>query len=516
MADKVREFKTPEDIEAYLGGDVDTAVKAIGELNKLWNEQQTALDEIKDPDGAKGVKAIAKGMQAINKRMDELSRQRVPVMSENGKRRITRMDVAVHGGIKALHMAPTPVERNVSGGGFKVCDDPTAEFQENADVLYFMRTSQKMDREEVKASAFYNEIYKPSLQRTYEIHKEAFDTADAGAGLEWIPTQFSPRVEEKIRLSLRVLANIPVVNMPRSTFTLPVHINDLAVFTFTEQTASPTTISLAPSNGLVDALGTINFTAKVTFTGRGIGSVATFSNFVEEDAISSIRDAVNNNLPIAIANGLENCAQNGDRTATHQDNDIAAVTAHVAKAFPGFRYYAINTATGAKKDASGQKINTSANWRDYVMVSKGLMGKYGTSGQPLILIVSPGGFNSLLSVEDFATAASLAGGSGTNTLGDFRFRPYGIEVVTSEFCKDNLAATGVNTSGGPNTFSSMTIVNTNAWRLGAQRNTTITPIKEMLVAYDQQAVAVTWRGDMQPLYAQSTDAHVGYVYDVAL
>lgn len=491
--------------------------KVLDDFNKRIADSEARIAELKDADGPGAHEKLEKELKALQEQANEIARKRIPVeREEDGKRvRVSPRELRSLG-VKALHNARTVCQRNFGKTGAETFSEPegdVAEWQEASDILLTAKTVSGWSEAQARKSSIFEDLYRPAYEKVAARFKETFDTAGSGLGSEWVGAEYSSRLFEKTRLMLRVLDGIEVIQMPRSPYVYPVQLADLKVFSFSQQTTSPTT--LTGVGAMTDMTASQTITGNVTFTGRGIGGIVFMTKFAEEDSYVPLRAFLNQNAPQGLANGLEHWAINGDSTATHQDADINAITGDVAKLSIGFRK-AARTFT-ADVDAQGNKINTSANWRSYVMQAKGLMGKYGVPGQPLKLIVSPQGYNQLLSVEDFSTAASLAGGSGTNVAGDFRFRPYGMEVVASEFMKENLANTGVNAGLGADNFTGMVIVNLNAWKLGVLRNVTVQLLSEQFAQWDMNALLLTWRGDFQSPYGVTGSVnHTGYIYDIGL
>lgn len=482
---------------------VEKLDRFVKDANARLEEHEQKLAQLGDADG-EGRKALEAQIKELARQMDEAQRRRLPVTVGEFKTPVSKREF-VKLGVKAIHDAKTPVEK--TGTTFKDPDGSVAEFQDAADALYAYRGITRCDREQLRESPIYKELYRPALERVLAQHKDSFDTADVGQGAEWIPNEFSSRLAEKVRLNERVAGLFPQIAMTRSPFNEPVQMGKMKAYYFTEQTA---TIPVQGSTEkLGDAVGSTTITGKVTYTGRAIGAVAYWSKFEEEDAIVSMPAFCNSEIAKAVADAIEYCDINGDRTATHQDADIEALGAtDAATAWYGLRYHAL--ASTAKKDAGGNKLDTSANLRDYFNGCRALMGVYGINPSDLAFIVSMNLYNQLLGIDWFATIANF--GAGATIVNGSLGNLYGMPVIVSEYMKQDLAATGVNTAGGPNSYTGGLIVNRGTWKHAVVRNMTITPLRETLVLHDSAGVAVTWRGDFQPIFGSTTD--VGYIYDI--
>lgn len=480
--------------------------RVLGDLNKHINDVDQKLGAVGDADSR--ISEVCRDIKSVNDRIDEIARKRVPIATEEHKNGINVDEFRTHG-VELLHKAATPVQRKASYQWDK-SDGPIAEFQDAADDLYLIKTLLKLDPDDLKKSKYYRETFVPKMQRAIKT-VGAFDDSDSSLGSSyWVPTGFSARLLEKVRLELAVAKLFEEFPMPRSPFMFPVWLSDLTAYNFAENTASTgqTAITGTP-------LTTNQVMGRVTFTGKGIGTHAITSKFFEEDSIVPVLPFLQRAIVQAIRNGIEDCIINGDTTATHQDYDTEQLTLPAAVTWDGLRDHAIANTTNACVDAGGAMINTTANFVDHVLAARGLMGKYGVLPQNLGFIVSPAVHNQMLGIEAFATAASLAGGTGTNVQGTFGFNPFGMQMVVSEWMRQDMAATGVNTTGGPNTFTGCLLVHKGSWILGTLRNMTIQVLRETLALYDQDDVLVTWRGDFEHIYA-STAVDTAYVYDIGL
>jgi hypothetical protein len=485
---------------------VEKLDKFVKDANARLEEHEQKLTALGDSDG-EGRKALESQIKEMRGLVEESLRRHLPVAHEDGKTLIRPEDFKKLG-IEAMHKAPTPVQRKESYH-YAPSDEPLASFQDAADDLLMIKTLLHLDNEQVRTTKFYREEFVPKLQRAVKA-VGAFDTADSTLGSStWVPTGFSSRLIEKVRLELSVAALFEEFAMPRSPFMFPVWLTDLIAYKFAENTAvsGQTAITGTP-------VSTATPLGKVTFTGKGIGTHAITSKFFEEDSIVPVLPFLQRAIVQAIRNGIENCIINGDTTSTHQDYDTEQVATDVCRSWIGLRKHCIALGT-TKVDASGATLDSTAEFVAYVLKGRGLMGTYGVNPQNVALIVSPNIFNQMLGIEAFATAASLSPGTGTNVQGQFGFTPFGMQLVVSEFMRSDMAATGVNTTGGPNTFTGAIVVNKNSWILGTLRNMTVQVCRETLALYDQDDVLVTWRGDFETPYGTSA-LHTAYVYDVGL
>ena len=99
------------------------------------------------------------------------------------------------------------------------------------------------------------------------------------------------------------------------------------------------------------------------------------------------------------------------------------------------------------------------------------------------------GMTEVVMVDKFGPAATIVRGQ----IG----RIFNTPVLTSKYARTNVAATGVNTNAGPNTFGVVYLVNRNGYILGNRRGVTIKAAEA--IWSDQGLMVVTWRGDFQKM-----------------
>lgn len=407
----------------------------------------------------------------------------------------------------AIHKMKTSI-RAKSGKAYEFepadASDLVGQLQDAADQLNIIAGAMKMvdsngapDPRQYSRLKFYNEVFVPLREKVAKAAGDAFShVAGAGgtSGTEWNPTEFSSRLIEKARLPLKVVAIIPSFNMPRSPFLFPVQLADLASYLTAENQAS------ASQTAISDGKGSTVVSGSKTFTSVKLATMAFTSKEIEEDSIVAILPYLEAAVVQAVANALENAVVNGVRTGTtHMDTDVAAAGAtDVRKAWHGLRYYALSVASGGSKDASGAYINSDANWRDFVRGARKLMADpfKGDNGK-LAMIVSGNSAIDIGSVEAFRYAYAF-GQTATNSNPDTTgFKPDGLgSFVVSEFQRGDVDATGVNGASG-NTYTTILQFAPQAWLLGMQRNLRVEVLRERYADFDQDAVKITWRGDLQ-------------------
>jgi hypothetical protein len=80
-------------------------------------------------------------------------------------------------------------------------------------------------------------------------------------------------------------------------------------------------------------------------------------------------------------------------------------------------------------------------------------------------------------------------------------------VILSEFVREDVAATGVNTSGGPNTKTTVLCANRECFLNGERRTMTINRSDQRHIETDQTVVVGTRRGDFQECFPTASAAN---------
>lgn len=450
----------------------------------------------------------------FTKRFDEAASR----MSQGGLEPKFSKDDIAKGGFEILHKMPSGIRRHAGGLGWDApqrSEDPIGWFQDIADKLYIIAAQKKrlnidgtLSLHNVKNLKFYTDTFHPALVKMQTIAKEAFDTLDAGAGLEWVPTEVSTRLIERVRLELKVAAMFEEIIAPRGKMDLPCWLADLTMYRVAQRVGDPYTVDSTAR--VSDMLGSTNFTGKISFDAEKLGGIVFVSKEQEEDSIIPMLPILDRALIQAGKDAIENSVINGS-AAANLDNDVSATT-DVRTAYAGLREYALVTST-ASKDATGAAINEDAKWNTYVRGVKGLMGKFGVDPSKLFRIVSPIVENQIGSCPKFATLYAF-GGLATNQGGAAinGFKPDGIPLIVSEFQRDDVSANGKNTALGPNNLSTVLTAHRDGWANFTVRQMRIELLQERWAEYDMDGIKITMRRDFQALQPGN---HVGITYQVS-
>jgi len=387
----------------------------------------------------------------------------------------------------ARHGVGRKGEFDISGGpGVAGMEDSglPEELQIKSDHIYIASKLLKCDPRSLKM-----------WERFDNLRKKAMDTATASEGAEWIPTGFSPRMLETIRLKLKVAALHERIPMPTNPFKLPIEGGDATIYLQAEQTSD------TPTKVTASTTGTDNITFDaVKLMARVIASVE-----LEEDSVIGVVGYIRNKLIKGLAEAIEDTTLNGDTSTTHQDSDTHALgaTAH-QKGWKGYRKYALAAAL-ATVDLSTFNI---ANLR----AIRTAMGKYGTNPADLAWVVGVKGYDKMLSLDEVKTVDKY-GDKATILQGELA-KLDGSPVIVSEKVRENLNASGVH-DGVTETKTVVHLVYRPGFLFGDRRSVKIQVLREIYAESDQIGVVASQRLDFQPVYDTTTETIIGLGYNIA-
>jgi hypothetical protein len=217
-------------------------------------------------------------------------------------------------------------------------------------------------------------------------------------------------------------------------------------------------------------------------------------------------DFVKGKVVLAIARAIENATCNGSTAATHPDNDIQTDPNSAKlndRAWNGFRQIIEDASTWV--DGATFDINA-------FRAARKAMGIYGINPTELAAVVSVSVMYQLLDETNFSQLQTLDkyGQNAVILTGEVG-KIDGISIIVSEFQRDNVAATGFNTVGGPNTKSTVAITNRKAMLYGDRRE--ITTDSERNIETDKTVVVSKVRMDFERLFP-TTETVVGGIRNI--
>lgn len=347
------------------------------------------------------------------------------------------------------------------------------EFQKRADDLYILGTILKVNPRQTH------------LFSTYAKDEEFVKAMDSVEMADWVPTQLSARLQEKIELALKVAALHDRIPMPTDPYNLPYVAGQTTAYLAGESTDedSPRFKKSKMSAG------------KVTFNAKKIASRVILTEELIEESIIPVLPLLKKDIVKAIARAIEDATVNGDNAGAHQDADVVAAE-DARKAWMGYRQLA-----QATLDFGGALTSTK------LRTLRGLMGVYGVDPNELALVCSIGGYLKLVDLSEVKTI-DVYGPKATIITGELA-KFDAIPIIVSEKCRDDLDNTGVYSAPGQ-ILTQLLLVYRDAVLFGDRRNVTVKT--DFDIERDQNILVATQRLAFSNVFA-STETFIGRGYN---
>lgn len=323
---------------------------------------------------------------------------------------------------------------------------------------------------------------------------KALTTTGSTTGAEWLPTNFSSQLIDILTVKLKVAAQFARITIPTNTFKVPIATSDDVAFLVPETTNDNL---LNESNVYPKFTPT---TSNVPFQAKKLAAICVFSEEAEEDSIIPLIPFLRMKIGNAMANAQERATLDGDTTSTHMDNDVTVAT-DARKTWKGLRYNILkvmNSTAGTTKDLSTFNLDNVRGLREIVRPA------FAESPEELFYVTSVKVMLKMLKFPEFMTLDKY-GPLATVVTGEVG-RIDGSAVLTSKYSRDDVDATGVNSSGGPNTKSLLYLLNDEAWWYGDRREIKIDSAR--MIISGQGYLVISQRIDFK-------DIHPATLYDSA-
>lgn len=373
------------------------------------------------------------------------------------------------------------------------------EVQEYGDYLLLAKSAieaqrgRKADIARIRKNMLDLGLVKPSAVAKVE---KAMGTSVAGGGLEWVPTEFSPKLIDRVRLELRVAALHERIPMPTNPYKAPVVAADASAYLAAENVSNDK-VYLTPSQPS---------TTNITFVAKKLACRIIVSDELTEDSIVPILPFMREQAVMALANAQEDATINGDTdigTASATDADMrdAADANNPRAAWNGYREV---VAAAAKVDLGTFNIQN-------LRLIRQKMGKYGVNPGRLAWVVSLAAYNKMLSLPELLTVDKY-GAQATLLQGELG-RLDNIPIIVSEFVRQDLNATGVY-DGVTTDRTIVLLVYRPGFLYGDRREVTVRSKEDWET--EQTVLAASQRIAFQPVYDVATEPLVGLGYNVAV
>jgi HK97 family phage major capsid protein len=354
------------------------------------------------------------------------------------------------------------------------------DIQKMADEMYLCSSILGCDPRELK-------MWQDWEQTTTELRK-AMDTATSGEGEEWIPTQLSKDLIDKVRLELKVALLHGRINMPTPTFRMPLEGADAIAYLVPEATSDDSTKIRTSTPG----------TKRITFVAQKLAGRVLFSEEITEDSIVPILAYLRGKVITALAVAQETCTINGDNSSTHQDSDVTDPM-DARKAWDGYRVLCL----------AATKVDISTLTTTALRNIKKAMGKYGININQLAWITGASGYNQMLDLTEVRTVDKY-GPKATILTGELA-KFDNIPVIVSEFVREDLNESGVY-DGTTTTKTIILLVRRDTFLYGDRR--TIKVKTAEIIETDQSQIVTTQRLDFQSTQDATTERIIGMGYNL--
>lgn len=319
------------------------------------------------------------------------------------------------------------------------------------------------------------------LKGNYPAYYKAMQTtANQSLGDDYIPTGFSSRLIEDVRLTLRVAALHERFVMPTNPYTFPVEGSDIAAYRVAENTGdndagTPSTWVPAATPG----------SDNLTFSAKKIGVRVVTSNEFVEDSIVAALPYMRSRIVIALGEAQENIIINGDtRTdGSGVDGLTAGQATDQRTTWNGYRYFC-STVAGLTADAAGLTLAD-------IRAVRTKMKKYGVNNSQLALVTGINAFNQMLSLDQVVTIDKI--GSRATILSGQLGAIDGIPIIISEFVRENYGA-GLTGSGST---TALFLVRRDLFWFGDRRDVQIK--SREVIETDQNVLVALQRLDFKPI-----------------
>jgi len=360
----------------------------------------------------------------------------------------------------------------------KAVTDEILELQTRNDDVYLISTLLKTDPRNLKSWEGFEKVVK------------GLSTGGSTAGSEYVPTGFSNKLYDAIRLELQLANNLVSIDMPTNPFSSPIIAGDSQAYYVPEATADD-----SPGTSVIPASAPT--TGKFTLEAKKLGCKTRFSDELTEDSIVPILPLLQKNIAIGLATALENAIVNGDTGTPAMDADLSS-SSDPRKAFDGLRKLVTG---GAFVDFAGSLSI------DKIRALRGAMGVYGITPSNLILLASPSAyFYHLLKLTEVLTADKY-GDKATILTGELA-KIDNIPIIVSSNIKENLDVDGYVPIGSK-TYTEIILLNKLGYVIGNRGQVKLEVGRD--IENGQEVLVSSMRKAFTPIYGSNAPVvSIGY------
>lgn len=323
------------------------------------------------------------------------------------------------------------------------------------------------------------------------LRRKDITAAGAGTGLEWMNVTLSSNLYERLYLASKLASAMAAqeIQMPTNPFKLPLATTRPRFYSGVAELAAPT----ATNPG----------TAQPVLTAAKLMGMIPYSDEADEDSIIAILPLMMKQLGDAAAEAYEDAIINGCVAGT-QDNDGAS--GDPVRMFDGVRL--LTLAQSALKVSLASGGISAAN----IGAMRKALGKWGVEPSQLLIVAGTKGYNDIILLPETLTAEKAGGRDAARIFTGRAPSLFGIDIVPSAHCREDLTAAAVFDSGGVHTYGSILLLHLPSWVPGVRRGFVVETFRDPRVGGSW--VVASFRRAFIPIEALSlTKASViGYNY----
>ena len=334
--------------------------------------------------------------------------------------------------------------------------------------------------------------------KDFEAATFAMDTATSNEGAQYLPTGYSSRMNDLIRVETVVANMFPRFPMTNSIQVLPVEGADTLATLEGETTA---VIAAFDSTEQTPGSANVTYTAK-KFRGR-----TQFSAEADEDLIIPMFTYIEGKVARSIGRAIGRATISGDKASgTGYDTGESIGATDARYAWDGVRQF-IAAGSSNVADLSTFDAETVSSLRT-------LLGKYGQRATDLFWLTSIGTYlKHFLSPTEISDVRTLDkyGPSATVVTGELA-KYNGSPILVDEWVKDTYNATGI-LDGVTETKSILLLVNKNTAMFGDYKPVTMEIIRDGI--NDVYDIIGRQRLDFEPLFPAASNVIVAEGYNIS-
>lgn len=328
--------------------------------------------------------------------------------------------------------------------------------------------------------------------------KAAMDSVTAGTGDELVPTGFSQKLWQDVRLETRVASLFKEVEMPTNPFDIPLQLGDVAWYPGTEN-AETTQTAVA--------------TKKQTLTAHELLAEVPWSLTLEEDAVIAMLPELRKTLVDSASNVLDDVLLNADTTAANNINrdtgTVGLTTVNESQwriGFDGLLHLPLVDNT-----AQGTDFNAKVSSAMFIgLLSK--LGKYAVTNDAAF-ICDTSSYIQALGLDQVATVDKL--GLKATVLNGQLGAIFGVPIIVSSQMRLADSDGKITHNGATNNKGRVLAVNTSQWRIGYRRRLMIETQRD--IQKRQHTMVVSMRfAFAERTGDRSTATHTALHYNITL